>query len=113
MDRADELIEVMAKAVREARNPYITPPTNGTAYDEFISRAVLSAIEAAGYVVGKIEFCEKSGVVSIGKIGVGYITWSKKGFAPEIKGRILGNFPTVSEARAAAEAAVRKAMIGE
>lgn len=43
----EEMVRVAAIAVRQARNGCITPPENGTEYDEQLARAALSAALAA------------------------------------------------------------------
>lgn len=47
MTPTEEMVRVAAIAVRQARNGCITPPENGTEYDEQLARAALSAALAA------------------------------------------------------------------
>ena len=54
----EELIEKMARDIRAARNPYITPPAEGLIYDMALAQAALSAIEAAECVVVPVSWEE-------------------------------------------------------
>jgi hypothetical protein len=51
----EEMVRVAAIAVRQARNGCITPPENGTEYDEQLARAALSAALAAMWQPRPIE----------------------------------------------------------
>jgi hypothetical protein len=47
MQISDDVVRVASIAVRQARNGSITPPENGTEYDECLARAALTAALAA------------------------------------------------------------------
>ena len=113
MTKADDLIEVMAKAIENC------DPNNTTSHAEAV--AILSALEAAGYVVGRMRWAMPSLQMQILYCGetpiAGVVmqingTFSTQSFDSDAPGG-LGYFDTLAEARAACEAAVRKAMRGE
>lgn len=114
MDRADELLKTLTSAIED--NEYCIGNEWGS--------AVLSAIEAAGYVVGRMRWEGEGGShlwLQSGGFGLAWVQVTNPGKANEMATAYLnspsrekvGHFGSALEARAACEAAVRKAMRGE
>lgn len=91
MERADELIEAMAKAIKARASMPPMAETPELDNPEECAQAALSAIESAGYIVGKMRWHDNHLFVG--------------------RQRVL----VVDDAyeRTDAEAAVRKAVVGE
>ena len=107
MPMPDDLIEVMADAHLQAVRRL--GRGGATAMKE-----VLSALESASYVVGRMRW--EGSVLWIGSEFAGKVGWQRNGFGWQRGIEVIserGVAATEAEAKAAAESAVRKAMIGE
>lgn len=101
---ADELIEV-----QRAKPPLVQPTLDDLIRNNLA--AVISALESAGYVVGRMRWEENR--LRVGPLLAGVINQAHPfGFDTVFDVDETG-FATEAEARAACERAVRKAMMGE
>ena len=118
----DDLIEVMAKALRGIDDFH----REGNVVDRYEHDVltILTAIESAGYVVGRMRWEGEGGShlwLQSGGFGLAWVQVTNPGKANEMATAYLnspslekvGHFGSALEARAACDAAVRKAMIGE